>query len=97
MIVLRVSLDADTAAEVAAPGAEISCARFAERTTEVCSVATIEGVPVWSLAASNGTTLVWFKGDYRYELFGRSFVAEAALQEMAVDLIPLSDLGSSPG
>ena len=30
---------------------------------------------VWSLEASNGTTMVWFDGDYRYELFGRSYVA----------------------
>lgn len=97
MIVLRVSEDAAAAAEVADPAAEISCARFSERTTEVCSVSEISGIPVWSLEASNGTTLVWFDGDYRYELFGRSFVAVAALQEMVVDLLPLSELGTVPG
>jgi hypothetical protein len=52
---------------------------------------------VWSLEASNGTTLVWFDGDYRYELFGRTFVAVAALQEMVNDLVPLADLGTPPG
>jgi hypothetical protein len=97
MIVLRISLDAAGAAEVAEPGADISCARFSDRTTEVCAVTTVEGRPVWSLEASNGTTLVWFDGDYRYELFGRTFVAVAALQEMVNDLVPLADLGTPPG
>jgi hypothetical protein len=97
MIVLRISLDAAAAAEVAGPGADISCARFSDRTNEVCAVTTVEGRPVWSLEASNGTTLVWFDGDYRYELFGRTFVAVAALQEMVNDLVPLADLGTPPG
>ncbi|MGH8915932.1 MAG: hypothetical protein ACRDZM_15635, partial [Acidimicrobiia bacterium] len=97
MMVLRVSVDAEAAAEVAEPGAEISCARFSDRTTEVCAVTTLDGVPVWSLEASNGTTLAWFDEDYRYELFGRSFVAVPALQEMVSDLVPLSDLGTPPG
>jgi hypothetical protein len=41
--------------------------------------------------------MVWFDGDYRYELFGRSYVAPAALQEMVVDLVPLTELGTTPG
>jgi hypothetical protein len=97
MLVLRVSADAEAAAEIAEPGAEISCARFSDRTTEVCSVATIGDKPVWSLEASNGTTLVWFDGDYRYELFGRTFVARAALEAMSGDLVPLSELETPPG
>jgi hypothetical protein len=97
LIILRISVDAAAAAEVAEPGAEISCARFSDRTTEVCAVTTVEGIPVWSLAASNGTTLIWFDGDYRYELFGRSFVAVAALEDMVVDLVPLADLGNTSG
>jgi len=97
MVVLRVSLDAAAAAEVATPGAEISCTRFAERTTEVCNVTTIDGLPIWTLDASNGSTVVWFDGDYRYELFGRSFVGLAALQEMATELVPLADLQTPPG
>ncbi len=97
MIIMRVSADALAAAEVAAPGADISCERFADRTTEVCAVSTIGDRPVWSLEASNGTTLVFYDGDYRYELFGRSYVATAALEEIVVDLVPLSELGSVPG
>jgi hypothetical protein len=97
MIVLRVSEDAAGAAEVADPATEISCARFSDRTTEVCAVTTIGVTPVWSLEASNGTTLIWYDEDYRYELFGRSFVAVAALQEMVGDLVPLTDLETDPG
>jgi len=52
---------------------------------------------VWSLEASNGTTMIWFDGEYRYELFGRSYVAPAALQEMAIGLVPLSELGTTAG
>jgi hypothetical protein len=96
LIILRVSEDPEGAAEVADPGAEISCARFAERTTEVCAVATVEGKPVWSLEASNGTTLVWFDENYRYELFGRTFVSVTALQQMVGSLVPLAELGTTP-
>ena len=67
-----------------------------QRSTEVCAVAKVAGRPVWSLEASNGTTMVWFDGDYRYELFGRSYVALAALQKMVRDLVPLSELGAPP-
>jgi hypothetical protein len=96
LIILRVSEDPEGAAEVADPAAEISCARFAERTTEVCAVATVEGKPVWSLEASNGTTLVWFDENYRYELFGRTFVSVTALQQMVGSLVPLAELGVTP-
>jgi hypothetical protein len=95
LIILRISVDAAAAAEVAEPGAEISCERFSDRTTEVCAVTTVEGIPVWALEASNGTTLIWYDGDYRYELFGRTFVAVAALEEMVVDLVPLAELGAT--
>ena len=97
MIILSVSVDPEVAADVASPGADNSCERFAARSTEVCAVATVDGRPVWSLEAANGTTMVWFDGDYRYELFGRSYVAVEALQRMVVGLVPLSELGTTPG
>lgn len=97
MIIMSVSVDPETASEVAAAGADNSCERFAERTTEVCAVSTLGGRPVWSLEASNGTTMVWFDGEYRYELFGRSYVTQTALQEMAAEVVPLSELGTTPG
>ena len=96
MAVLRVAFDADTAAEILQPGADVSCARFADRSTEVCEAFQIEGKPVWTLTAGNGTTLVWFDGSYRYELFGRSFVPLTALQQMALDSLPLGELAPPP-
>ena len=68
----------------------------ADRSTEVCEAFQIEGRPVWTLTASNGTTLVWFDGSYRYELFGRSFVPLAALQQMAIESLPLGELAPPP-
>jgi hypothetical protein len=97
MIVMQVSRDVVNATEVSEPGADISCTRFEDRTTSECVVGTIGGRTVWSLAASNGNTLIWFDGDYRYELFGRSYVAPAALEEMVTDLVLLSELETAPG
>jgi hypothetical protein len=97
MIVLSVSVDPEVAAEVAAAGANNSCDRFAERTTEVCAVTTVSGRPVWSLEAGNGTTMIWFDTQYRYELFGRSYVTVDALQRMVLDPIPLSELEVAAG
>ena len=97
MIVMQVSLDVVNATEVSEPGADISCTRFEDRTTSECVTGTIGGRTVWSLEASNGHTLIWFDGDYRYELFGRSYVAPAALEEMVTDLVLLSELETAPG
>jgi hypothetical protein len=96
MIVMTVSVDAEGAAEVAS-GANTSCERFADRTNEVCAVSTVSGRPVWSLEAANGTTMIWFDGEYRYELFGRSYVTTEALQRMVLDPVPLSGLEAAAG
>lgn len=92
MAVLQVSSDAEASAALEEPGADVSCARFADRSTEVCESFSIEGRSVWSLTADNGTTLVWFDGIYRYELFGRTFVPMTALQQMTVESLPLAEL-----
>lgn len=97
MVILRVSADPETAAAVAEPGADNSCARFEDRTNEVCAVSTIRGRPVWALEASNGTTMIWYDGDYRYELFGRSYVSHNALEDMVTELVPLSELETTTG
>jgi hypothetical protein len=96
MIVMTVSVDAEGAAEVAS-GANTSCERFADRTNEVCAVSTVSGRPVWSLEAANGTTMIWFDGEYRYEHFGRSYVTTEALQRMVLDPVPLSGLEAAAG
>ncbi len=95
MAVLRVAHDPDTAAELAEPGAEFSCARFAERSTDECALLGIEGRDVWKLAAPGGITLIWFEGHYRYELFGRSFIPSDVLETMAADTVVLSTLNGS--
>jgi len=97
MIVMQVSVDVVNATEVSEPGADISCTRFEDRTTSECVTGTIGGRTVWSLEASNGNTLIWFDEDYRYELFGRSYVLPAALEEMVTDLVLLSELEAAPG
>jgi hypothetical protein len=97
MIIIRVSIDPVNAAEVAEPGADNSCTRFEDRSTEVCTAKTVGGRAVWSLEASNGTTLIWYDGEHRYELFGRSYVAPAALEEMISELVPLAELETAPG
>lgn len=92
MAVLEVASDPEAAAALQQPDADVSCARFADRSTEVCESFSIEGMPVWSLTADNGTTLVWFEENYRYELFGRTFVPMTTLQQMAVTSLPLAEL-----
>jgi len=92
MAVLLVASDAEASAALEQPDADVSCTRFADRSTEVCESFSIEGRPAWSLTADNGTTLVWFEGIFRYELFGRTFVARSALQQMAAESLPLAEL-----
>lgn len=92
MAVIRVANDPETAADLLLPGAEISCGRFAEQTTQGCSVIESNGKMIWLLASPSGATLIWFEGDFRYELFGRPFIPVEVLVEMATVTLPLSDL-----
>jgi hypothetical protein len=92
MAVLEVASDPEAAAALQQPDADVSCARFADRSTQVCESFSIEGMPVWTLTADNGTTLVWFEENYRYELFGRTFVPSTSLQQMAVASVSLAEL-----
>ncbi len=97
MVILRVSKDAVTSEEVSQPGADLSCARFSDRSTETCTTTDVVGRPTWVLSASNGTTFIFFLPPYRYELFARSFIATKVLEEMASQLVPLGDLGGPTG
>ena len=92
MIVIRVANDPDVAAEINSGTTEATCAQFSDRNTEQCEVITLGERPVWVLGASAGSTLVWFEGSYRYEMFGRSFVPPAVLQRMTDGMTPLSSL-----
>lgn len=92
MAVLTVSRDPDTAAEVAEIGEDVTCARFADRSTDICEILNLDGRQVWRLVGGGGLTLIWFDDVYRYELFGRSFVPGNILEEMVSDTLALSEL-----
>ncbi len=92
MVVLRVAHDPDTAGEVDSPDSAFSCARFAEEATEECALTELAGRDTWRLTSSSGVTLIWFDGEYRYELFGRNFVPIEVLEDMATESVPLAEL-----
>ena len=46
----------------------------------------------WVLEEAGGSTVLWFDGSYRYELYGRSFVPVRALEEMSAEMVPLTSL-----
>lgn len=96
MAVFRVVIDPETAAEVAERGEDVSCARFQDRSTNVCDTVNLDGRQVWKLIGSGGTTLIWFEDDYRYELFGRSLVPSDDLMRMASETILLGELQPVP-
>lgn len=91
MAVLRVATDPEGADELA-QGQPASCARFADRSTEQCEVIATGERDIWRLTASGGTTLIWYGGPYRYELYGRSFVPADSLLEMSETLVPLDSI-----
>lgn len=92
MAVLRVAIDPETAVEVSERGQDVSCARFSDRSTNVCEIVDVGVRQVWKLIGSGSATLIWFEGEYRYELLGKEFVAIDDLTEMAAETIPLSEL-----
>ena len=92
MAVIRVATDPVAAEEVAASGSDPSCERFSDRSADQCEVLTLRDRPTWLLTETGGSTLVWFDGDYRYELFGRSFVPVSVLRDMTSAMEPLSSL-----
>ncbi len=92
MAVLRVFIDPVNASEVELPDAEISCARFADRSTESCSILSRGDRDLWRLTSNDGVTIVWFEAPYRYELFGRAFVPTPVIEKVAADVVPLADL-----
>jgi hypothetical protein len=92
MAVIRVATDPEGAEEVASGESEPSCERFSDRTADQCEVLTIGDRPTWLLRETSGSTLIWFDGEYRYELFGRSFVPVPILRDMTAAMEPLTAL-----
>jgi hypothetical protein len=95
MAVLQVTNDKETATELAQGEGDVSCARFADEFTDQCDILDVSGKQVWRLSSAGGTTLIWFEGAYRYELYGRSFVAQDALVVMAAESVLLDELGTA--
>lgn len=89
MIVLRVFMDSQTAAEILLPDADLSCSRFSDGTSDSCDVEEIGGRTTWVLRNSSGTTLVFFDDRYRYELFGRPFAPVEALRQTVASMAPM--------
>lgn len=94
MMVLRVATDLVTATELSTGETAASCALFSDRATDSCEILTVGSRDTWLLEDSGGSTLVWFEGPYRYELFARSFVPDEVLIEMSGSMIPLASLGA---
>ena len=92
MIVIRVSNDLEAANELATGAAEATCSRFADRSSDDCEIITVGSRETWVLGESSGSTLIWYDGPYRYEMFGRSFVPSRVLQEMSGAMVPLTSL-----
>lgn len=92
MAVLRVALDPDSIAELAEATEPPSCTRFSDQNTDTCDILDIAGRTTWKLSGSGGITLIWFDDTYRYELFGRGYLREETLLEMAEVMVPLAQL-----
>lgn len=92
MIVIRVSNDLEAANELATGEVEATCALFSDRAADECEIITVGSRETWLLGESAGSTLIWYDGPYRYEMFGRSFVPSRVLQEMSGAMTPLDSL-----
>lgn len=94
MVVLRVAEDLDTATELSTGELAASCALFDDRNSDSCEIITVASRDAWLLGDSGGTTLIWFEGPYRYELYGRNFVSDSVLTRMSESMTPLASLGA---
>lgn len=96
LVVLRVATDEEAANELASGAAEASCARFSDRNADECEILPVADRETWFLENSGSTTLIWYQGPHRYEMFGRSFVPVPILENMAGQMVRLSSLGQDP-
>lgn len=92
MVVLRVADDLDTATELSTGQIAASCALFADRTSDSCELINVASRDTWLLGDSGGTTVIWFEGPYRYELYGRTYVSDNVLTRMSESMTPLASL-----
>lgn len=92
MIIIRVYQDAETAAAIQLPDADLSCSRFSDATADSCDVEEIAGNNTWVVKNVSGTTLTFFDTQYRYELFGRPFASVESLRQTVASMEPLVEI-----
>jgi len=70
---------------------DITCARYTSFGGD-CTQIEVDDQPGWNLADQTGSTLVWFNGDLRYELFLRIGVDPELALDVAESSRPLQNL-----
>ena len=89
--ILTVVADPEGADLIESGAGDISCARYTSFGGD-CAQIEIDDQPGWSLADQTGSTLVWFNGDLRYELFIRIGVDLELAMDVAESSRPLQNL-----
>jgi hypothetical protein len=89
--ILDVAFDPQGSELIQAGSADTSCGRFPSHEGE-CEQTEVGTAPAWILSDRAGNTLVWYEGDYRYELFIRVGVDPTLLGAMAESALPLESL-----
>ncbi|MEX2624206.1 MAG: hypothetical protein WD651_10800 [Acidimicrobiia bacterium] len=89
--ILTVAIDPAGADLMASGAGDTSCSRYSSFGGE-CVESEVEDTPAWALSDQSGITLIWFKGDFRYELFLRVGVDPDLALEMAESARPLGNL-----
>jgi hypothetical protein len=89
--IFTVAIDPAGADLITSGAGDTSCSRYSSFGGE-CVEAEVDGSPAWTLTDQTGTTLIWFNGDFRYELFLRVGVDADLALEMAESARPLGNL-----
>jgi hypothetical protein len=89
--ILDVAHDPQGSDLIEAGSADTSCGRFPSHEGE-CEETEVGTAPAWILSNQTGRTLIWYGGDYRYELFIRAGLDPSLLGAMAESALPLQSL-----
>jgi hypothetical protein len=77
---------------VSAGASDLTCSRFPAQARVVCTATFLQGEPAWRMKSDSGTTLIWYREAYRYQLFVRPNIDDVSLADMAKSMAPLSTL-----
>jgi hypothetical protein len=89
--ILTVVADPAGADLIESGAGDISCARYTSFAGDCVQIEVDDG-PAWSLSDQTGSTVVWFNGDFRYELFLRVGVDPELAPDVAESSRPLANL-----